>query len=237
MHEGHRQRLYEKLTGGGNLYEHELLEMLLFNAYPRKNTNPVAHALLERFSSINEVLNADIDELCAVEGVGRNIALYLKCVGACVAAGNNCDCFAVVKNVAEFEEFIKRRFRGKHDEFFELYLLDKNGRIKRICAYTSNDANKVDLDPEAIIKDISVYRPYGVFAAHNHVAGSSEPSAADDELTRSIQLICDLNNVKFYDHCIYASDEEIYSYFLSNRLDKIKSDCDVRRLIKNGKEV
>ena len=49
MHEGHRQRLWEKLKQGDNLFEHELLEILLFNAYPRNNVNPVAHALLQRF--------------------------------------------------------------------------------------------------------------------------------------------------------------------------------------------
>ena len=66
MHEGHRRRMYQKLKNGDNLYEHEVLEMLLFNAYPRKNTNPVAHELLERFPSISAVLSADIDELMSV---------------------------------------------------------------------------------------------------------------------------------------------------------------------------
>ena len=80
MHEGHRRRLYEKLKSGGNLYEHELLEMLLFNAYPRKNTNPLAHELLNRFPSISAVLNADYEELIAVPGVGEQVALYLLCV-------------------------------------------------------------------------------------------------------------------------------------------------------------
>ena len=56
MHEGHRRRLYEKLKNGDNLFEHEILEMLLFNSYPRKNTNPIAHDLLSRFPGIGAVL-------------------------------------------------------------------------------------------------------------------------------------------------------------------------------------
>ena len=52
MHEGHRRRLMEKLRRGDNLFEHELLEILLFNAYPRANVNPVAHALLQRFATL-----------------------------------------------------------------------------------------------------------------------------------------------------------------------------------------
>ena len=84
MHEGHRKRLLEKLKNGDSLFEHELLEILLFNAYPRKNVNPVAHALLKRFPCINEILNAEVEELTAVEGVGENVALYLKCIGECL---------------------------------------------------------------------------------------------------------------------------------------------------------
>ena len=96
MHEGHRQRLYQKLKDGDNLFEHELLEMLLFNAYPRKNTNTVAHELLKRFPSISAVLAAGYDELISVPGVGEQVALYLMCVGKCVARGNDADSFAVV---------------------------------------------------------------------------------------------------------------------------------------------
>ena len=76
MHEGHRRRLLQKLKNGDNLFEHELLEILLFNAYPRKNVNPVAHALLSRFAGIGEILQASPDELTTVEGVGENVALY-----------------------------------------------------------------------------------------------------------------------------------------------------------------
>ena len=83
MHEGHRKRMYEKLKNDDGLYEHELLEILLFNAFQRKNTNPIAHALLDSFGSISGVLNASVEELCAVEGVGESVALYLKCIGEC----------------------------------------------------------------------------------------------------------------------------------------------------------
>ena len=58
-HAGHRQRLYERLNSDGFLHDHELLEMLLFNAFPRKNTNPIAHALLDAFGSLKGVLEAE----------------------------------------------------------------------------------------------------------------------------------------------------------------------------------
>lgn len=235
MHEGHRKRLLEKLKNGGNLYEYELLEILLFNAYPRKNVNPIAHSLLERFAGIKAILTAEIDELCAVDGVGENVALYLKCLGECVYSGNECESFARIRNTAEFKAFISARFRGKSNETLEFYLLDKNGRVNRIGSFTSGDAERVEVKPEEVIKLISVYKPYGVYVAHNHVSGGSFPSPADDKLTKQIQLICSLNNARLYDHCIYAGDDDVYSYYLSDRLEKIKENFSVENIIGDDK--
>lgn len=233
MHEGHRQRLLGKLKQGDNLYEHELLEILLFNAYPRKDVNPVAHALLSRFASIREVLNADFDELTAVEGVGENTALYLMCLGKCLTFTNGCDSFAVIRNTADLKQFVSARFRGKSSEVFELYLMDRNGRVKRVCSYTNNDACRVDVKPEEVMKLISVYRPYAVYIAHNHVNCPARPSREDDELTKHIQLICSINGVRLYDHCIYVSDGDIYSYYLTNRIDEIIDKYNVGSIIKD----
>ena len=234
MHEGHRRRLLEKLRSGDNLFEHELLEILLFNAYPRKNVNPLAHALLERFASINEVLNADPEELMIVDGVGENVALYLKCIGECMRLKNNCDSFAVIKNTSELIDFVTARMRGKSSEILEFYFMDKAGRVRRICTYTDNDPARVSVRPEEIVKLVSVYRPHGVYMAHNHTDGACQPSDADDDMTKKVQVICNLNNVRFYDHCIY-SDSGIYSYFLSNRLDEIAAKYSVSKLFGGDK--
>ena len=67
-----------KLENGEYLYEHEILEILLYNACPRVNTNPIAHALLERFCSLSEILKADVKELVTVEGVGESVADFLR---------------------------------------------------------------------------------------------------------------------------------------------------------------
>lgn len=234
MHEGHRKRLLEKLKDGNNLYEHELLEILLFNAYPRKNVNPVAHKLLSHFASVKAVLSADFHELCSVEGVGENVALYLMCIGKCIELGNNCDSFAVIRNTAEFKKFISSRFRGKGSEILEFYLMDKNGRIKRISTFTNDDANRVDVRPEEILKLISVHKPYGLYVAHNHVGCSAQPSAPDDKFTKHVQLVCSINNTKFYDHCIYVSDDDIYSYFMTNRIDEIKDSYSIDKILNDS---
>ena len=208
MHEGHRRRLMEKLRRGDNLFEHELLEILLFNAYPRANVNPVAHALLQ---------------------------LYLKCVGECMRLKNNCDSFTVIRNAGEFMQFASVRLGGKTSEHLEFYFLDKACRVRRVYTFTDNDPQKVHVRPEELVKLISVSRPNGIYMAHNHVNNPCEPSEADDDMTKKVQLICSINNVRLYDHCILAPDG-IFSYFMSNRLDDIAQDYSVGVFF-NGKPV
>ena len=235
MHEGHRSRLYQKLKDGDNLFEHEILEMLLFNAYPRKNTNPIAHALLERFPSISAVLSADIDSLQTVPGVGEQVALYLRCVGLCIEKSNDAQCFAVFTTRGDFYKFIRMRMRGLSNEVLEFYFLDKNGKLTRIVPFTSHKADKVAVPPEEIIKLISVNRPYGLVMAHNHPNGIPQPSAVDDNFTKQCQLICSMNNVQLYDHVIYAGDDDIYSYFDSGKLDVIAREFSINSVLNNGK--
>ena len=79
LHEGHRQRMYEKLKKNA-MEEHEWLEMLLFMSVPRRNTNDLSHRLIQRFGSVEEVLKASLEELQTVEGVGIQIAAHLKCI-------------------------------------------------------------------------------------------------------------------------------------------------------------
>jgi len=228
--------MYEKLKNGDNLYEHELLEILLFNAYPRRNTNPIAHALLKTFGSISGVLSAEVDELCTVEGVGESVALYLKCIGKCVLKGDKPKrpAVAVLKSYEDFQTFVKLRFRGKQEEVLELYCLEKNGQIKKIFTYSTNDGNQVEVDTDRVANVISTVKPYGLLIAHNHLSGSSAPSANDDNFTGAVQLMCSMNNVNLHDHCIYAGDNNVYSYFLSGRIDEIKRNYSYDKLVGSG---
>lgn len=226
MHEGHRRRMYERVKNGDRLYEHEILEILLYNAYPRINTNPIAHALLNRFSSISAIFNADVDELCDVDGVGENVALYLKTVGLCAAQCGKSDSFAVIRNRGDMVKFISSRFKGKTCEILEFYGMDKNNKIIRIYSYSDNDITRVAIDRAEIARVISKLQPYGVFMAHNHTLSDSKPSGNDDEITAVCVKVCKMTEARFYDHLIYASDTDVFSYYDSRRLDEIRNGVD-----------
>ena len=86
LHKGHRERLRQSYIENGpdGMHEHQLLELLLTYAIPRRDTNPIAHRLLDKsaFGSLWEVLNAGPKELMAVEGIGESAAVLLSLVGA-----------------------------------------------------------------------------------------------------------------------------------------------------------
>ena len=235
MHEGHRQRMYEKLKSGDNLYEHELLEILLFNAYARTNTNPIAHALLKTFGSIQGVLDADVEALCTVEGVGKSVALYLKCIGECMKRKDalNSSGSIVLKNYADFKKFTASRLGGIRSEVLEIYCISKNGGVKSVFSYTTDERSRVEVKTETVARVLATEKPYGLLVAHNHLSGDCKPSENDDKFTMKVQLMCSMNNVILFDHCIYASDKNIYSYFATGEIDKIKANYSYDKLVEN----
>lgn len=237
MHEGHRQRMYKKLVEGGNFYDHEILEMLLFNAFPRKNTNPVAHALIGRFGSLSAVFKADVEELKSVDGVGESTAVYLKCVGECISRiAERRQSATTIKNRGDVRAFVTRRLRGKTSEVLEMYFLSKSGAVKRVFTYTSENEHRVTVPVQQLAAGIAKGKPHAVIFAHNHLNGNSSPSQADDHFTKLIQLICDINGAELYDHCIYSSDENIYSYYDTGRIDEIRRNYSMAQLIKTQDE-
>lgn len=225
MHEGHRKRLCARLEDDEtSIYDHEILEILLFNACPRVNTNPAAHALIERFGSLKEVLEASLDELKSVPGVGDQTARYLRVIGLCYKRMENSEDAAVLNCFADCKVFVSKRFRKKKEEFMEIYMMEKNGKVSGILSYTSSDRNMVSVSSDVLVAEIASAKPYGVIAAHNHLNGSSLPSSNDEAFTAQLQLICNMNNVQLLDHIVYASDEDIFSYNYSGRIERIRNE-------------
>ena len=217
--------MFEKLKNGDDLFDHEVLEVLLYNACPRINTNPLAHALLERFVSLSEVFNASIEELKEVEGVGDSVARFIKSVGLCAERIGSIGSSPSLKTFGDCKRFIDLRLRGKKEEFVELYFVNKACRVQRIFSYTSSEKSRVSVKADDVARNIALSRPYGVIIAHNHVDDNANPSGYDDEFTREVQFICNMNGTQLLDHYIYLNSCEIYSYRDSGRLKNVEGLC------------
>lgn len=234
MHEGHRSRLVGKIKNGDNLYEHELLEVLLFNACPRKDVNYIAHSLIDEFGDIRGVLQADESRLVEVDGIGKSMAEYLVCLGKCLKHIGGSASFFVAHSTEQFKQFISARFSSFNGDRLELFCLDKDGRIRRICNLLNGRERGERVSADDILKIISVYKPFGLYAARYRGEGDSLPSDEDDCTVATIKFACSLSGVRLYDYCIAARGEEVFSYGVADRLE---SHFTERNLLKPGKPV
>lgn len=217
--------MYAKLKNGDDLYDHELLEILLYSACPRVNTNPIAHALLDRFVTLSGVFSASVEQLMQVKGVGENTARFLKTVGLCTERAGSAGNSPTLKNMGDCKRFIDLRLRAKTEEHIELYFVNKAGKVQRIFNFTSSEKTRAAADIDSIASNITAFRPYGIIIAHNHVNGDNNPSEYDDNFTRIVQFICNMYGATLLDHIIYCNRDLFYSYKDSGRLDKVKEFC------------
>lgn len=221
IHDGHRMRIIEKIDKNV-LKEHEYLEILLFNAIPRRNTNDIAHRLLGRFGSIPNMFAASLEELQSVEGVGPSVAAYLKCIGVFFEKYRPGDDVAYrgVFEREKFLTFVKRHYKDEENEIFDVYFLDGNKKVFGEERFTSFKPNTASIAPEGLSKVLAMKMPAGIVLVHNHPFGKAEPSAADDDATKRCQAICNMQNVLLCDHLIYGQNG-IYSYYSGGRLQEI----------------
>lgn len=216
MHEGHRNRLVSKVKDGGIVYEHELMEILLFNACPRKDVNATAHALVKRFGGIGGVLSAECADLNKVDGVGANMAEYIAVLGKALRAAGGDEGFAVVSSIREFKKYILSRPAPKC-ACLELYCLDKDGRVRRICVFKPEEDSSLAPEEEELLKTVSAHRPYGIFAASRVESGNRTPDAVDDILCERVARIAEICGANLYDYCLVGVDGGFYSYKMADR--------------------
>ena len=218
MAKGYRKNYLKKLEEGGSLYEADLLAIILGNAFGGKDMSAEAKALLARFPGIRAITEADISEITAVDGISDSVAAYLKTVGA--AAGYS-RIKEEIKNTAQCFDLAFSRFKGKDNEFVEMYFVNKNGKINGIHSFTSDMSDRVDVAANRVIAIISAAPSYGLYFVHNHVNASAKPSLHDDNVTAKIMSACAMCGVKFLDHCIVSSTGDRFSYAESGRMNKL----------------
>ena len=122
-HGGHRQRIIKKLEQGV-LLEHELLEVFLFNAIPRRNTNDIAHKLLAQFKTMRGVFNAKLEELKRVDGIGESVAAYIVCAGKIFEKFYEFDKMVIPVHFDQnsFFSFVKSAYAKEEKEVLDFYL-------------------------------------------------------------------------------------------------------------------
>ena len=235
-HGGHRQRIIKKLEQGV-LLEHELLEVFLFNAIPRRNTNDIAHKLLAQFKTMRGVFNAKLEELKRVDGIGESVAAYIVCAGKIFEKFYEFDKMVIPVHFDQnsFFSFVKSAYAKEEKEVLDFYLFDEEKKIINRKRFSRFESSKVDLDPTEFTKILVEEKPVGVVAVHNHPNGTCAPSKADDKTTAQLLLATSFQNILFCDHFIYGNDG-VYSYYLDGKMKEYSEKYSVGALTKNENE-
>lgn len=212
VHEGHRERMRNKYVNKGiEVFEqHEILEMLLFYAIPRKNTNDIAHRLLEACGSLSAVFDAPIDILMQ-QGLSYNAAVLLHMIPDLSRAYQS-DKFDNEEKIITDENIGKKMvhlFAGKNEECVYAFFLDAKGKEKFSGIISKGDASSAPLFSKDIVSIAARCKAVTVIIAHNHPSGVAFPSRADLEATADIADALDTIGIHLADHIIVADRDYI----------------------------
>lgn len=212
IHDGHRQRMRQGLIDRPDGFpDHTLLEILLYYANPRGDTNPTAHHLMERFGSISGVMDASPAELMKVPGVGEHTVALLKLTKE-LGGRYQIDRVSMGEQVRTTKDacrLLKPYFYGARQERIFLLCLDGKGKSLAVRAAGEGNVNTVEVVARNVVEAALSLNASAVILAHNHPSGVALPSADDVTTTRRLYQTLSLVNVTLLDHLIFADGDAV----------------------------
>jgi DNA repair protein RadC len=205
-HVGHRKRLRDRFRKGGPdaLPDYELIEMILFRALPQGDTKPLAKALLARFGSFPEVINAPEARLREVQGVGERVVDELKLVRASALrlmqseiAGRT-----VLASWQAVLDYCKAAQGFDEKEQFRILFLDKRNQLVADEVQQTGTVDHTPVYIREVVKRALELSASALILVHNHPSGDPTPSSADIDMTRQIVSAARPLGVQVHDHII-----------------------------------
>lgn len=208
-HTGHRERLKKRFAQAGftGFAPHEALELLLTYAIPRRDVNPLSHQLLDHFGSFPRVLEASVEDLQAVPGMGAHAAtllamllplfrLYQQGLVEEKSRGRETDLLALCQAL----------LIGERVERFHVLALDSKGKLLGHSCVASGDDGETAVYPRIIVQTLLRFGAGACVLAHNHPSGELRPSQADIRLTKALAQMLKPLDITLFDHVIVGGD-------------------------------
>lgn len=212
---GHKSRLQQRYTEEtlDNFEAHEILELVLSLTIIRKDTKTIAKTLLATFGSLNNVMNASVNDLKAVAEVGLKTATTIKLFKDVNVQllREKMDKVNVFTSVEAVQNYLILRYRGvKNEEFRVLYLNSKNILLKD-AVISKGISTRTLIDYRLIAQEVFNISATGVIVVHNHPSGDNKPSDQDIATTNNLKSFLKYLNVRLLDHFVVGY-EEIFSF-------------------------
>ena len=224
IHDGHRQRLKTRFCQEGmdHFSEYEALELLLYYAIPRKDTNPIAHALIDHFGSLSQVLDASVEELEQVSGISRNVAVLMKLVTEMgrMYMVKRAETNQSLQTIKECGEYLKPYFFGRVNETVFLLCLDAKCKVIRCRKVGEGSVNSANVPIRRIVEMALSANATSVVLAHNHPSGIALPSNEDVATTHRVAAALRTVDVILVDHIVVADDDFVSMVHTGHRFDE-----------------
>jgi DNA repair protein RadC len=206
--EGHRRRLRERLLAAGPdaLADHEMLEIVLF-ALPRRDTKPIARALIAQFGSFARAISAPVQELLAVEGLGDAGAAALKSVHAAALRLMRAEIIdqPVLTNWDRLMDYLNAAMSRERVEQFRVLFLDNRNRLLADEAQQRGTVNHTPVYPREVAKRALELHATALILVHNHPSGDPTPSSEDVAMTREIKAAVSALSIVLHDHVVVGN--------------------------------
>ncbi|HVZ80138.1 MAG TPA: DNA repair protein RadC [bacterium] len=209
-HAGHRKRLKERYAAQGPaaLARHELLELLLTYSIPHRDTKPYAKKLLSVFQSLRRILEADISTLETLGELPPQSALHFKAMGDLfrAAQGEEFKRGRAITSPQDVASFLQEQIGGRPREVFTIIFLDHRNHLLAFEHLQEGTVDHTAVYPREILRRAIDLHATGMILAHNHPAGSLEPSEGDKQLTRQVLTAARALGVTVHDHLILTTE-------------------------------
>ena len=213
VHDGHRERLKERFRSEGldGFTEVQVLELLLFYSVPRKDTNEIAHALLEKFGTLAQVVDANPADLEQVPGMGSSSARFLKLLSA---AGrryqiSRTESATILRTLEQCGAYLQPRFFGRKHEAVFLLCLDAKCKVLACKQVGEGSVNSAGVPIRRIVETALSANATMVVLAHNHPSGLALPSADDIQTTKRLAVALDTVEITLIDHLVFSDDDYV----------------------------
>lgn len=203
---GHRERIREKFAAAGldSFLDHEILELLLTYAVPRRDTKPLARALLKKFGTLAAVFDADENQLTQVDGIGTGAARFLRLIRAVFKKYSLDEVKETVsiRTPQQVLEYCKASLAGKKEECLEIIYLSVRNTVMSTQVVASGLIDRVAVSPRKIVECALAAKASAIILVHNHPSGDATPSQEDISLTQDVIQAAALFGILVHDHII-----------------------------------
>ncbi len=211
--EGHRARMRQRLlkAGADALADHEMLEMVLFLALPRRDTKPIARTLLTRFGDFGAVIGAPAAELSCVEGLGEAGTAALKLVQAAALRllRQHAAAEPVLATWDRLIDYLSASMAHERIEQFRVLFLDTRNRLIADEVQSRGSISHTPAYPREVVRRCLELHASAVILAHNHPSGEPTPSREDVAMTADIQRAAATMGIMVHDHVIVGRNKVV----------------------------